>query len=269
MSTSGVLGRYIQLDSTMATWWRCSIAAIALWFICKIAKIDLKIKSSSDLKKITIAGILLAVHFPTYFYSLDYSNVAIALLTLYTFPAFTAIIEPLFTKTPFKYIDLLLACCSLVGVMIMVPSFSLENEFSFAIILGLISSISYVFRNLILLEPAKIYPGSTLMFYQLVILSIVLSPFWLFIDGIPSKNDWQALLALALVTTVLGHTLFVMSLRKLNATTASLMSCLAPVLAICWAYLFLNEVPTTKTILGGIIILTTVVYKTILKSKES
>jgi len=268
MSTSGVLGRYIQLDSTMTTWWRCLIAALALWLICKIAKIDLKIKSSSDWKKLILAGTLLAIHFPTYFYSLDYSNVAIALLSLYTFPAFTAIIEPIFTKTKFKFIDLLLAFCSLIGVMIMVPSFSLNNEFSFAIILGLISSITYVFRNLILLEPAKKYSGSTLMFYQLVVLSIVLTPFWVFVEGIPSKNDWQAILALALITTALGHTLFVMSLKKLNATTASLLSCLAPVLGIVWAFFLLNEIPSIKTLTGGTIILTTVIFKSSLKFKE-
>lgn len=268
MSTSGVLGRYIQLDSTMTTWWRCAIAAIALWLICKLAKIDLRIKSKADRKKLVLAGILLSIHFPTYFYSLDYSNVAIALLTLYTFPAFTAIIEPIFTKSPFKLTDLILACISLIGVMIMVPSFSLKNEFSLAIILGLISSITYVFRNLILLEPAKQYSGSALMFYQLVVLSLVLTPFWFFIDGNPSNSDWPAIGALALVTTVLGHTLFVMSLKKLNATTASLLSCLAPVLAILWAYLFLNEVPTNKTLLGGAIILATVVSKTILKARE-
>lgn len=268
MSTSGVLGRYIQLDSTMTTWWRCAIAAIALWLICKLAKIDLRIKSKADRKKLVLAGILLSIHFPTYFYSLDYSNVAIALLTLYTFPAFTAIIEPIFTKSPFKLTDLILACISLIGVMIMIPSFSLKNEFSLAIILGLISSITYVFRNLILLEPAKQYSGSALMFYQLVVLSLVLTPFWFFIDGNPSNSDWPAIVALALVTTVLGHTLFVMSLKKLNATTASLLSCLAPVLAILWAYLFLNEVPTNKTLLGGAIILATVVSKTILKARE-
>lgn len=151
----------------------------------------------------------------------------------------------------------------------MVPSFSIQNEYSFAIILGLISSITYVFRNLILLEPAKKYPGSSLMLYQLIVLSIVLLPFWLFIEGMPSNKDWKAIIALALVTTVLGHTFFVMSLKRLNATTASLLSCLAPVLAIIWAFLFLHEVPTTKTIIGGSIILTTVIIKTVLKASEN
>lgn len=269
MSTSGVLGRYILLDSTMTTWWRCLIAAIGLYIICKLAKIDLRIESASVSKKIIISGVLLAIHFITYFYALDYSNVAIALLTLYTFPAFTAIIEPVFTKTSFKLFDLILACVSLFGVMVMVPKFSLQNEFSFAIILGLISSITYVFRNLLLLEPAKTHSGSALMLYQLIVLTIVVSPFWFFIDGLPSQNDWYGLIALALITTVLGHTFFVMSLKKLNATTASLLSCLAPVLGIIWAYLLLHEVPTIKTVIGGVIILTTVVCKTILKAKEA
>ena len=269
MSTSGVLGRYIQMDSTMANWWRSVIACSVLYCIIKLLGIRLKVDSKTNRNKVFLSGVLLSIHWITYFYALDYSNVAIALLTLYSFPAFTAIIEPIYTKSPFKTTDVFLAMCSFVGVLILVPSFSLNNNYSFAILLGLISSITYVFRNLMLLEPAKHNPGMTIMFYQLGTLIVVVAPFWLFIDSLPSQEDWLGLFALAIITTVLAHTLFVMSLKKLDATTASLLSCLAPVLGIIWALIFLNEVPTHKTLIGGSIILATVVLKTISTSKQA
>lgn len=268
MSTSGVLGRFIQMDSTMANWWRSVIAFSVLWCIIKFLGIGVKLDSKANRNKVFLSGALLSIHWITYFYALDYSNVAIALLTLYTFPAFTAIIEPIYSKSPFNTKDVMLALCSFIGVLILVPSFSLTNNYSFAILLGLISSITYVFRNLLLLEPAKQNPGMTIMLYQLGTLIVVVAPFWLFINSLPTKNDWLGLFVLAIVTTVFAHTLFVMSLKKLDATTASLLSCLAPVLGIMWAFLFLNEVPTNKTLIGGSIILLTVVLKTISTNKQ-
>lgn len=256
------------MDSTMATWWRSVIAILAVWCICRCIDIPLKIDSHNDRIKVFISGIFLSIHWISYFYALDFSNVAIALLTMYTFPAFTAIVEPIFTDLPFKAFDLFLACCSFMGVMIMVPHFSFDDEYSFAILLGLISSIAYVFRNIMSIQPVKKYHGTTVMFYQLVTLFIVVAPFWLVLDGMPSSSDWLGLIALAVFTTAIGHTFFVMSLHGLSATTASLLSCVGPVLAILWANIFLQEVPSTKTLIGGSIILLTVIIKTVAKSYQ-
>lgn len=210
----------------------------------------------------------MAVHWVSYFYSLDYSNAAVALLTLYTFPAISALLEPLFGEEKYEINNLVLAAVSLVGVAIINPNFDLQNNYTIAVILGLISALAYALRNIIIKIPAKTNHGSTLMLHQLIFIGILLSPSLVFLDGSGWQDQLGALVLLALMTTAVGHTLMVMSLKKMSATTAGLLSCIIPVYALLWAYLFLGEVPSFRTIIGGLIIMSTVVVKTIIDTKE-
>jgi len=268
ISTSGVLGRYITIDSTITTWWRCAIAGVAVFLFCKISKISISFDSNEDRNLTFMAGVLMAVHWVTYFYALDYSNVAIGVLTLYTFPAFTAILEPLMTDDKYEFSNILLAIISLVGVAIINPDFDFKSDYTLAIILGLISAITYAIRNILMRKPAKKHHGSMLMLYQIIIVGVLISPAWLILDSSGWQEQWVGLALLALVTTALGHSLFVMSLKTLSATTASLLSCIIPVYALLWAYLFLGEMPSLRTLIGGVIILATVAMKSVLDGRK-
>lgn len=203
----------------------------------------------------------MALHWVSYFYALDYSNVAIALLTLYTFPAITAILEPLMSKEKYHWKELLLAVITLLGIYVITPEFSFENNYTIAILLGLVSSFTYALRNIFIRTPAKSHHGSALMFHQLVIVILLLAPFLFFLDTTGSIDQWKGLVLLGLITTAIGHSLFVASLKNLSATTASILSTIVPVYALLWAYLFLGEVPAMQTLYGGAIIMSTVLLK--------
>lgn len=268
ISTSAVLGRYITVNSTVATWWRCPIAAIAIFLFCRIIKIPISIDSRRNQYLTWLSGCLLGVHWVSYFYSLDYSNAAIALLTLYTFPAMSAVLEPLFGEEKYELNNILLAIISLVGVAIINPSFDIQNNYTVAVILGLLSAFTYAVRNIVIKVPAKTNHGSALMFHQVIIVGVILSPSLILLDSSGWQDQLGALVTLALLTTAIGHSLLVMSLKSLSATTAGLLSCIVPVYALFWAYLFLGEIPTIRTMIGGIIIMSTVVIKTILDTRE-
>lgn len=268
ISTSGVLGRYITIDSTITTWWRCAIAGVVVFLFCKISKISISFDIKEDRNLTFLAGVLMAVHWVTYFYALDYSNVAIGVLTLYTFPAFTAILEPLMTDDKYEFSNILLAIISLAGVAIINPDFDFKSDYTLAIILGLISALTYAVRNILMRKPAKKHHGSMLMLYQIIVVGVLISPAWFILDSTGWQEQWIGLALLALVTTALGHSLFVMSLKTLSATTASLLSCIIPVYALLWAYLFLGEVPSRRTLIGGLVILATVAMKSILDGRK-
>ncbi len=268
LSTSGVLGRHITVDSILTTLLRAGFAALILVGFCIRSKSSFQIKERRDVMLIFISGVLLGAHWITYFFALDYSNVAVALLSLYTFAAVTAIIEPIFLNTAFNKLDIALSMMVFIGVLIMAPSFDINNNYTQAIIFGLLSSLFYALRNIAISIPAKKYNGSILMVYQLVAMCEIMILFIGFYDftGVMVQLPW--IILLALLTTAIGHTMFVKSLNELNATTASLLSCIVPVYGIIWAYLFLSEVPSGKTILGGLIILTSVVFKTLQTSNK-
>lgn len=268
ISTSGVLGKYITVDSTIATWWRASLACILLYAFCKVSKISLKIVSTDTRQLLWLSGVLMAAHWLTYFYALDYSNVAIALLTLYTFPAFSALLEPLLLKHSYDWKDLALAFMSLIGVWIIVPEFELSNDFTIAILLGLGSALIYALRNIAVKHLVEDIHSSTIMFHQILVVVVILLPSLVFLDSRGVVEQFGGLFLLAFLTTVLGHTLFVKSMQNLSATTAGLLSCIVPVYGVFWAYLFLGEEPAMKTLIGGLVILAAVAIKTIIADRS-
>ncbi len=262
MSTSGTFGRLIHLPPGLTIWLRCVFGAITLFFLIFILKYSLRLHKK-HVKNIFISSVFLGVHWVTYFYSLQVSNVAIAMLSLFTYPVFTSLLEPLVLKTKFLWSNLLLGIVVLIGVSFMIPELSIENDYTMGIIIGLISAVLYSFRNLILKKHISQYPGTTLMFYQLAINSVLLIPM-LFIfsfDGL--ANDLPYVVLLSLFTTAIGHTMFVMSFKKFSISTASIMSSLQPLFGIIIAFLFLHEVPAMKTFIGGGLILITVVIESL------
>lgn len=261
MSTSGVLGRQITVDSTITTVARALLAAAILFVYCKWSGINLAFNSKEDRNRTVVASLLLGAHWITYFYALDLSNVAIALLSLYTYAAMTSILEPMILKIPFVKKDVMMSLIALVGVAIMLPEIDITHSHTQAIILGLISALLYALRNILIRKPAATHDGSALMFHQLWIIGLCLSPFFFIIsgDGLADQFGWVFLLAL--ITTAIGHTLFVKSLKQLSASTAGLLSCIVPVYGILWAYFLLDEIPNVKTIIGGLLIITVVALK--------
>ena len=112
------------------------------------------------------------------------------------------------------------------------------------------------------------YHGSHLMFYQLLIMGIMLSPVLIFLDSSNITTQYPYVIILALVTTALGHTLFIQSLNHFKVSTASIIGSTQPIFGIIIAYYFLNEIPTWNTFFGGLLILSTVIIESLRTRKK-
>ena len=205
----------------------------------------------------------MGAHWITYFYALKLSNVALGMLSLFTYPVITSLLEPLFYKIKFNPIHILLGLIVLIGIYILAPDFDLESSQLKGILLGVLSALFYSLRLLILKQYTTFYNGSMLMFYQILILSIVLLPTLFFMDTSGIQTQFPYVLLLALITTAIGHTLFLHSLKYFTVSTASIISSIQPIFGIIIAYFFLNEIPTWNTFWGGSLILSTVIIESI------
>jgi drug/metabolite transporter (DMT)-like permease len=199
----------------------------------------------------------------TYFYALKLSNVAIGMLAVFTYPIITVLLEPLFFKTRISITHLLLGGLVLIGIYFLSPEMSLENTQVKGLIFGIISAFFYAVRNILMKKKVATYHGSLLMFYQMLVVIALLWPAFFFFEASPSGNDWLALGTLALLTTAVGHTLFVMSFKHFSIGTASIMSSIQPVYGIVFGILLLDEVPDLKTMVGGSLILLSVLVESI------
>lgn len=269
ISTSGALGKFIDLPTPVIIWWRSALAALFLFLFCRYKGINLKINNSKDRWTFFLGAIFMGAHWITYFYALKLSNVAIGMLSLFTFPVITALLEPFFTQVKLDPIHILLALMVLLGIYILAPEFNLESSQLQGVLLGLLSALCYALRILILKRHVSYYNGTMLMFYQVAILALVLFPFLFIMDTSNITTQFPYVILLALLTTAIGHTMFVNSLKYFKASTASIIGSAQPVFGIIIAYFFLREIPTLNTFIGGSIILATVVIESIRSKKNN
>lgn len=267
ISTSGVLGKYIAMPVEAIVWFRSVFAVVFIYGFCKFTKVDIKIKAKKDWIPFLLSAIFMAAHWLTYFYALKLSNVAIGMLSLFTFPIITAFLEPLFTKTKFDPIYIFLGILVLIGLYILAPEFTLESNELKGIVFGLASAICYSLRILILKQHVSNYNGSMLMLYQTAIISVLLVPVLFFVDVSGFKSQFPYLILLAVLTTAIGHTMMVKSLKHFSASTASIISSIQPIFGIIIAFFIVNEIPSLNTFWGGSLILLTVVIESFRSKK--
>jgi drug/metabolite transporter (DMT)-like permease len=248
----------MEMQPEVAIFWRSLFAAIVLGLFLKLTKRDFPLRSQQDYNLIMLGGGLMALHWVTYFYSLDLSNVAIAIITLHTYPAMTVLLEPLLLKTRFQIFHLTLAALVVTGVWIMTPEIKTDDDTVAAIGFGLFSAFAYAIRNIVTRKVMPYYHGTTMMFYQLCIMALMLCPFLYFKSSAPLlTDDWPEMIGLVFLTTCIGHTLLVVNLKRYKAVTVALLSSIIPIYGILWPYLFLGERPDLKTYIGGAFILAT------------
>lgn len=263
ISTSGVLGKYIAMPTESIVWFRSFFGMLFLWIFCRFKKLDVTIQHKKDFRPFFIAGVFMAVHWVTYFYALKLANVAIGILSLYTFPVLVALLEPFFLRSRFNPIHIVFGILVLTGLYVLAPDFSLENTHVKGVLFGLFSALCYAIRILILKQYVHRYHGSVLMLYQTIIISVLLLPVLFFQDISGFSTQFPYLVLLGMLTTAIGHSLMTYSLQFFSASTTSIVSSVQPIFAILLAFIFLNEIPTLKTYIGGGLILLTVILESI------
>jgi len=268
ISSSGVLVRSIDLPVETIIAIRSIIGGVFLWIILrtKSGKPKNKMKFS---KGVTATGVFLCLHWLFYFLSLKASNVATAMISLYTFPIMTVFLEPFFKSSKINTRHVLLGLLVLVGVLFLVPDRESLQTSMWGVIFGLLSALFYALRNLLLSNEVKHQDSLSLMVQQLLITALIMSPTLFYLENPARIQDFiLELLIISVVTTALGHTLFVQTLEKLRVSTASIISSIQPIYGILLAVLILNENPPLQTLIGGVLILATVVIESYSSARE-
>ena len=267
---AGLFGKSIATVPAVITFGRTFFAAIAL--LCGLAATGktLSIRTRKDLATLCFSGLLLALHWYTFFQSIQVSSVAVGLLSFSTFPIFTTFMEPyLFGKRLFggrffdrrltgerlETFDVMTSLMVVAGLALVVPSFDFSNNVARGVFWGVLSGFTFAVLTLLNRMQVGKYPPLTVTFHQLGFATLFNLPFVILYGVIPSARDLLLLLALGTICTALAHALFIASLRHIKAQLAGITTGLEPVYGIVFAYLLMGEVPKTRTIFGGLIIL--------------
>ena len=105
---TAVLGKLITSSPFSIVWHRMFIALIVIFFFVALTRKKLK-TSYRNIFKYAILGFIISFHWITFFMSIDYSNVTIALSMMSTTAFFTSFIEPFFFRRKIIAHELLLS----------------------------------------------------------------------------------------------------------------------------------------------------------------
>lgn len=241
---TGILGRLITLNEGLLVWYRLLFSTVTLWLLFFLMKRIERI-SFKECLPIFGVGFIAALHWVTFYGSIKYANVSVALVCFSSIGFFTAVIEPLILRTKLDYKELFLGLLVICGIYII---FHFDPQYKIGIIVGIISALLgclFPILNRIFLRR---HSTETVTLYELTggFLSLsVLMPFYLslFPAGhmLPSINDFLWLMVLSWFCTVLAFQLSMNALRRISAFTVNLTYNLEPVYGILLAFAVYQE----------------------------
>lgn len=265
---SAVLGQFVSAPAVIIAGGRVIFSSITLLIFSLATKTGLKLRSKKDYGIALFTGVVLAVHWTTFFQSIQSSSVAIGTITFSAFPLFLTFLEPLVFHEKLKFRSVISALVLLLGVGITIPSFSLENETTIGIVWGLISALAYGVMSLSNRYLSGFYESRTICLYEQGTAAVVLLPALFLLQVQWTVENVVGIAAIGLVCTAIAHSLYVAAQRNVKAQTAGVISGMETVYGILFAFLFLGEVPGVRELIGGAIILGVAVFSSLTSSKK-
>lgn len=239
---------------------RVVFASAFLLLTLRYLKINIRLHHSRHYIAMAAMGIVLAVHWCAFYLSIQMSTVAIGLLTFATFPAFVTFLEPVVFQEKIRLADVATAMAAFAGILLVIPRFAIGDHITQGVLWGLLSGFTYAILSVLNRKYVKPYSGLTVAFYEQLSAAIVLLAFFFWQPVEIQMRDILLLCLLGVVFTGVSHALFINSLKHLKVQMAGIISCLEPVYGIIFAALLLDEMPTWREGLGGVIVLSAVFY---------
>ena len=250
---AALFGRWVALPATAIVLARTITAAATLALVARhrgapVGRGDPRLLGN---------GAILALHWVSFFAAVRTGGVAIALLGYAVFPVFVLVLEPRGADVRHGARAWASALLAVAGLAALVPDLAWSSGATRALALAVASAFAFAWlavrnRGLVAERPAI-----AIALWQNLFAACWLLPVTLVVAGpaaLPTPRDLALLLVLGTLCTGLSHTLFIASMRRVSAHTASVVAALEPVYGIALAALLLHELPGLRTLVGGALI---------------
>lgn len=241
---TGVFGKLIDMSAGLVVFWRLVVAASLLWAYNLILK---KVQPIPVGDRIRIMGVgaLLMLQWTLFYAAIKASNVSIGVVAFSTIGFFTAIFEPLMTKSRFSLKELAFSILTIFGVSLI---FHFDSRYRLGIFFGLASAAgAAILAVLFRIFRAK-YETLTVMHWQMaggLLTAAAALPFYLMLmppePVFPTMQNWLYFLIFGSACTIGMYLLQIQSLEKISAFTVNLTYNLEPVYSIIIAMILFGE----------------------------
>jgi drug/metabolite transporter (DMT)-like permease len=191
--------------------------------------------------------------------ALHLAPVNLVIIITYMYPTMVTVLSAVILKKPvtgFKIAALLL---TIVGILLAIGMDS--GGYSLGIIFAVITAIShslYLIFGSLSIQKAGPFSASTVI----ILTSLVILGFFVGIQGPQwpmNVSGWLAIIASALISTVLGRVAFYEGLRPTDIANASIISTFEVAVTVALAIIILGETVTLPKILGACLVISAVI----------
>jgi drug/metabolite transporter (DMT)-like permease len=267
---TAILGELITITAVSLVWYRMVIASILMLLYIIIAKIKLK-TSPKAILRFSIAGIIIALHWITFFGAIDESNISIALAMFSTGAFFASFIEPIIYKRRVIWYEIVFGIIVIIGVFIITQS---EIKYLTGILLGISSAFFSSLFAVLNGNFLKRHTATVISFYEFLSGVFFISIYILcFGEGFSndffniSSSDFGYLFILASACTAYAFIAAVYVMKIISPYSVVLTYNLEPIYGIILAIILFpeKEKMSISFYYGAAIIISVVLLNAILK----
>lgn len=218
--------------------YRTLLAAIGMAIVILIMRGTFQV-SQRDFIKISLTGIIVAIHWLTFFASGRVSNPSTSLVGFATCSFWAAFIEPFAKRKKIHGLEVGLGIIVLIGLILI---FSFDFNYAFGLFLGIISGLTAALFSVINSKLTARVSAFTITFYEMAgacITVLLFFPFyltWLAEDGqldlVPTSMDWLYIAIMAIACSVYAYSGMINLSKKLSVFFIQLALNLEPVYGI-------------------------------------
>jgi drug/metabolite transporter (DMT)-like permease len=196
----------------------------------------------------------------TYYFTIQQTNVATAILIQYMAPLLVLIYAAVSKEENLSWVKIVAALISIFGCYLAVTGkdLSILNINRLGLLTGVASAFCWAFTNVSLRHVLKHYTVWTVLVYSFISAAV----FWLFFNSPVtiyqqhySAQTWWTFIGFALISVLIPHSLYFNGLRHITASRAIITGTFEPIVAIVTSFIFLNAILTPIQVLGAALVI--------------
>lgn len=271
---TAVLGKLVTIPSVEMVFYRTLLASVGMAVLIILARGTFKIETT-DLIKLLATGLIVAVHWLTFFASGRISNPSTSLVGFATCSFWAALIEPLAKGKQIHPLEIGLGLIVLVGLYII---FSFGFQYPMGLFLGILSGLTAALFSVINSKMVSRVTAHTITFYEMVGATLGVLLFFPVYQNTwadsslqlkPAPMDWVYIATMAWACSVYAYSAAINLMKKLSVFFIQLALNLEPLYGIILALIVFGEqeVMGINFYIGTLIILSAVASYPYLKKK--
>lgn len=261
---TAILGKLIELPAVELVWYRMLLAIVTFYIYLKFKREDVSVPRRA-LLRFFLVGVIIAVHWVTFFGAIKLANVSVALGGFATTTLFTSLLEPFFHRKRINIFEVMIGLVIISGIYLI---FRFETRYTLGFLVALLSAFLAGLFTVMNKKLIVNHSALQISFYEMIGGWMAITVFMLFTGkgislpvAVPSQTDWMYLVLLATVCTAYAHKTQVEVMKHLTAFTVTLSINLEPVYGILMAFFIFGETErmTTGFYAGTLVILLSVI----------